>query len=59
VAFDMAEDLRQFWEQPGKPAAETFLNNWIKRADSSGIRMLKQFALTLAKHRRGLLAYYD
>ncbi len=55
----MAEDLRQFWEQPGKPAAETFLNNWIKRADSSGIRMLKQFALTLAKHRRGLLAYYD
>ena len=59
TAYYLKEDLRQFWEQPGKPAAEKFLNDWIKRADSSGIRMLKQFALTLAKHRHGLLAYYD
>ncbi|HZL33918.1 MAG TPA: transposase, partial [Tepidisphaeraceae bacterium] len=25
----------------------------------SGIRMLQKFAVTLAEHRRGILAYYD
>jgi transposase len=59
VAYYMKEDLRRFWEQPGKRFATAFLNDWIGRAQASGIRMLKQMAKTLAAHRSGLLAYYD
>src|SRR5512132_2237735 len=59
VAYYLKEDLRQFWEQPGKKFATLFLDGWIKRAEASGIKMLQQMARTLAAHRSGLLAYYD
>jgi len=59
TAYYLKEDLRQFWEQPGKMFATLFLNGWIKRAEASGIKMLQQMAQTLAAHRSGLLAYYD
>jgi transposase len=59
LAYYMKEDLRRFWEQPGKRFAAAYLNDWIRRAEASGVRMLKQMAKTLAGHRSGLLAYYD
>ncbi len=59
VAYYLKEDLRRFWEQPGKRFATTFLDGWIRRAAASGIKMLQQMARTLAAHRSGLLAYYD
>jgi transposase len=59
TAYYMKDDLRRFWEQPGKRFATAFLNDWIRRAEASGIKMLKQMAKTLAGHRSGLLAYYD
>jgi transposase len=59
TAYYLKEDLRQFWEQPGKKFGTLFLDGWIKRAEASGIRMLQQMAKTLAAHRSGLLAYYD
>jgi transposase len=59
VAYYLKEDLRRFWEQPGKHFATTFLDGWIRRAEASGIRILQQMARTLAAHRSGLLAYYD
>jgi transposase len=59
TAYYLKEDLRQFWEQPGKRFATAFLNDWIKRAEASGIKMLQEMAKTLAWHRSGLLAYYD
>src|SRR5271168_1558772 len=59
VAYYMKEDLRRFWEQPGKSFATTFLDGWIRRAQASGIKALQQMAKTLAAHRSGLLAYYD
>jgi transposase len=59
VAYYLKEDLRQFWEQPGKRFATAFLNGWVRRAEASGIRMLQQMAKTLEAHRAGLLAYYD
>ena len=55
----MKEDLRRFWEQPGKKYATFFLNDWIRRAKASGVHMLRQMAKTLDAHRSGLLAYYD
>ena len=59
TVYYMKEDLRQIWDQTNKRSAEVFLNDWIARARSSGIRMLQQFANTLGFHRRGILAYYD
>jgi transposase len=59
TAYYMKDELRQFWEQPGKRAATTFLNGWVRRATASGIKILQQMAKTLAAHRSGLLAYYD
>jgi len=35
------------------------LNAWIRRAETSGIRMLIKFGHTLAGHRNQILAYYD
>jgi transposase len=59
TAYYMKEDLRQFWSQPGKTFAGAFLTDWIRRAEASGIKALKQMGKTLAAHRSGLLAYYD
>jgi transposase len=59
TAYYLKEELRQFWEQPGKTFATLFLGGWLKRAEASGIKMLQQMAKTLAAHRSGLLAYYD
>jgi transposase len=58
LAYYLKEDLRQFWSQPGRRFAGAFLTDWIRRAEASGIRVLKQMAGTLEKHREGLLAYY-
>jgi len=59
TVYYMKEDLRQFWKQPNKSKAQSFLSDWIKRALVSGITMLIKFAKLLGAYRSGLLAYYD
>ena len=59
TAYYMKEDLRQVWEQPDKQGAQRVLDGWIRRAESSAIRMLKKFANTLAAHRNQILNFYD
>ena len=59
TAYYLKEDLRQFWTQPGKTFAGAFLTDWVRRAEASGVRMLRQMAKTLEGRRSGLLAYYD
>lgn len=59
TAYYMKEDLRQIWFQPDKATARRVLNDWVRRAEASGIRMLQQFAITLSMHRDGILAYYN
>jgi transposase len=59
TAYYLKEDLRRFWEQPGKRFATAFLNDWLRRAEASGVKVLQQMAKTVAAHRSGLLAYYD
>ncbi len=59
VAYYLKEDLRQIWLQPNKATARRVLDDWMARANASGIRMLQQFATTLEEHRQGILAYYD
>jgi transposase len=58
-AYYLKEDLRQIWDQPDKAKAKAALEDWIRRAGASGIRMLQKFAKTLAAHAEGILAYYD
>jgi transposase len=59
TAYYMKEELRWFWEQPGKAFATSFLDGWLRRAQASGVKILQQMARTLALYRSGLLAYYD
>ena len=59
AAYYMKEELRLLWDQSDKQTAQQFLSDWIARANSSGIRMLKDFAKTLGTYRSGILAYYD
>ena len=58
-AYYLKEDLRQIWLQPNKEIAERVFTDWIKRAQATGIKMLKKFANTLAGYKSGILAYYD
>lgn len=59
TAYYMKEDLRLLWNQPDKKTAISLLEDWIARAESAGINMLKRFAKTLRAHRSGILAYYN
>jgi len=58
-AYYLKEDLRQIWMQPNKEIAEKVFADWVKRAQSSSIKMLKKFADTLAGYKSGILSYYD
>ena len=59
TAYYLKEDLRRLWDQPTKAAAGRFLDDWIRQAEISGVRVLKTFARTLAAYRSGILAWYD
>jgi transposase len=59
TVYYMKEDLRQIWLQPDKETARRVLEDWIRRAEASCIKVLQRFAGTLAMHRTGILAYYD
>jgi transposase len=58
TAYYLREDLRRVWEQADRVAAQRVLDDWIRRAESSGISLLIQFGHTLAVHRSGILNYY-
>lgn len=59
TAYYLKEDLAEVWEQEDREAAQAFLLDWIAQAETSGIRMLLQFARTLRIHAQGILNYYD
>lgn len=59
TVYYMKEDLGRIWRQWDKQSAEFWLDDWVKRANASGIKMLEKFAKTLISHRDGILAYYD
>jgi len=59
TAYYLKEDLAEVWEQEDQETAQAFLLDWILQAESSGIRMLINFAKTLRLHAHGILAYYD
>jgi transposase len=59
TAYYMKEDLAEVWEQDDHEEATAYLLDWVRRAESSGIRMLKNFAKTIRVHALQILAYYD
>jgi len=59
TAYYLKEELNEIWEQDDEEAAQALLMDWITYAESTGIRMLQNFAKTLRLHALGILAYYD
>ena len=59
MAYYLKEDLGQVWKQNDKEEADLLLSKWIKKATSSGVKMLIKFAKLLGKHTSEILAYYD
>jgi transposase len=53
------EELNEVWEQNEQETAEALLMEWILYTESSGIRMLQEFAKTLRYHAFGILAWCD
>lgn len=59
LVYYMKEDLRQLWGQPDKETARRIIDDWIRRAEASGIKPLQQMAATLAMTRGSILNHYD
>jgi len=59
TAYYLKEDLREVWNQPSKKKATKDLDEWIRKASSSSISILKTLSKTLSAYKSGILAYYD
>jgi transposase len=59
MAYHLKDELHEIWEQEDQETAQALLMDWIVYAESTGIRMLQQFAKTLRLHAFGILAWYD
>ncbi len=59
IAYYLKDELNEIWEQDDQEAAQSLMMDWILYAESTGIRMLHNFAKTLRLHALGILAYYD
>jgi transposase len=58
-AYYMKEELRRMWSQGNREGAEAVMENWLRMAEESGVKMLKKFARTLQEHREGILNYHE
>jgi transposase len=59
TAYYLREELSRVWLQPNRRESTAVLDEWVKKAASSGIKMLMTMAKTLSAYRSGILAYYD
>ena len=59
MAYYMKEELRYLWKQADKETAERFLDQWCRRADASGVKILKAAAKQLRLFTFALLNWYD
>jgi transposase len=58
-AYYLKDELRLFWQQSSKADAAKFLDDWCRRAEATGIKVLRTMSHTLRGHRVGLLNWYD
>lgn len=54
----MKEQLRLLWSQSDRDGAMRYLNQWCFDALMSGIQKLRKVAMTLIRHREGILNYF-
>ena len=59
IAYYLKDELNEIWEQEDEEQAQALLMDWVLYAESTGIRMLHQFARTLRVYAKGILAWYD
>lgn len=59
IAYQLKDELNEIWQQEDQETAQALLMDWIVYAESTGIRVLKQFARTLRFHAWSILAWYD
>ena len=58
IMHSMKEQLRLMWQQSHHKQAETFLKQWCFDAMAAGPKPLIKVALTLLKHKKGILNYF-
>ena len=58
IMHSMKEQLRLLWSQANRKHAMAFLDQWCFDALMSGVKPLVKVALTLVKHREGILNYF-
>ena len=59
IGYILKEELRQLWNLNSKAEAYEYLQSWCRRADATGIAVLKTMAKTLRTHAREILNWYD
>ncbi len=59
TGYILKEELRQLWNLSSKAQADEYLQSWCRRADATGIAVLKTMAQTLRTHAREILNWYD
>jgi len=59
IAYILKEELRALWTCSSRLQAAMYLQNWLKKAWTSGVTSLIKFANTLAAHRTGILNFFD
>lgn len=59
MAYYMKEELRYLWKQVTKQAAERLLDQWCRRAEASGVKILQAAAKQLRLFKFALLNWYD
>ncbi len=57
--YYMKEELLTFWQQANKDEVAKLIKEWIAKAESSGIGILKTFAKTIEMHKNAILACCD
>lgn len=59
TAYYLKESLRRVWWQDNKQDAAIVLDDWIEQAKQSALKPIESIAVTLSRHRDGILAWYD
>ena len=58
TAYYLKEDLRMLWLMSDLKSAKTWLRDWLKSAEASGIEQMKKMAATIRSHQDGIMAYF-
>jgi transposase len=53
------EIFTEFWDQPDRTSAKTFLDRWLHRVKRTKHKYLKKVAEMIQRHEQGILNYFD